>query len=81
MVYGRVFLDKANFSGTGELTFESERGSVTVRPDSKGNYQVLLEPGTYTVTFDGEGGGRWKARIQSYHGPLRQDIRLLRENR
>jgi hypothetical protein len=35
---------------------------------------VFLAPGRYTARYNGPAGQQWEAQIESYPGPLQQDI-------
>jgi len=71
-VHGRVTWND-NPVGSEEITLTdtSEKVTIQVKTDSKGNYAVVLAPGTYKVTWNGH-----TAAIQSYLGRARQDIKF-----
>jgi len=72
MVYGRVSLSGSPFPKDHTFLLEGQSGKVKVKPD-QGNYRVFLAPGQYVARYADEHGA-WEAQIESYPGPLQQDI-------
>ena len=71
-VYGTVTVDGKLFSGN--LTLTDGAKQVPIRD---GKYRVFLAPGRHTVILS-DGQRQWREEVQSYPGPLRQDINLRR---
>lgn len=79
IVYGHVSLVGGTFPPQGELTFSEARGNrFNVKTDQKGNYNVVLPPGVYSVTFT-QGETTWQGTLRSYPNPVKQDIRMTRQ--
>ncbi len=71
-VYGTITVDGKVFSGN--LTLTDGAKQVPIR---EGKYRVFLSPGRHTVILS-DGQRQWREEVQSYPGPLRQDINLRR---
>ena len=70
-VSGRVSLNNKPLQN-GEFKLEKGGVHVTVKTDQDGRYEIFLAEGTYTVIYP----GYENETIQSYAGPLQQDISL-----
>jgi len=74
MVYGHVSLEGQASLARGTITVEGQSGRGQVTTDDAGDYRVFLAPGRYTARYNGPAGQQWEAQIESYPGPLQQDI-------
>jgi hypothetical protein len=74
MVYGHVSLEGQASLARGTITVEGQSGRGQVTTDEAGNYRVFLAPGRYTARYNGPAGQQWEAQIESYPGPLQQNI-------
>ena len=78
-VSGQVTLAGERFPAGGVLTLTDAGGSrMQVGPDRRGEFSIVLPPGTYRVTYRDAAGGEWTARLRAYPGPARQNIELRR---
>lgn len=78
MVYGRVYGAEEAFKPGDTFLLTKKNGSVIkVKTDDSRSYSVIIEPGVYKVEFI-KGGMVWETFIQSFSGPVRQDIYLKR---
>ena len=64
LVYGKV-----SGGGFNPKKDKFQVGGLTVQADEHGEYRIVLDPGTYTVTFRDK-----CATIVGDSGPIRQDI-------
>ena len=82
IVYGRVFDATKTFRPGDEIMISGKDPngnsiSVGAKTDAKqGGYSISIPPGLYVVEFR-RNGRILKGRIQSFPGPIRQDIYLL----
>jgi hypothetical protein len=74
MVYGHVSLEGQASLARGTITVEGQTGRAQVATDEAGNYRVFLAPGRYTARYRDSAGQEWEAQVESYPGPLQQDI-------
>lgn len=80
MVYGRLYADgkiQPNKSFTVRDTNEKVVGDVST--DGSGNYSIFLPPGTYSIEYKDSNNTMWRAQIDSYPQPVRQDIYLTKK--
>jgi len=75
LVYGRVYGAEGEFEpGDAFTLIISEARRIEVKTDKFKGYSISIAPGMYDVEFTKN--KKWKAVIQSYPQPVRQDIHL-----
>jgi len=83
-VYGSIFISTGNqiktLSPGDTFSVIINNNETRVIVSDKGNYRLLLAPGTYVVRYCDTNHQLWSAKIHSINGPLKQDIQLERRN-